>query len=170
MVTPGNRTQNLPHRRLRFSFDLEKWFRLVFVICFIGQWMKRSKHGLFVFPPKKTLIWRRHCSAGQSCCSRVFISRLYKNRSKTNLITATCYLPIIHLSLYLHLSPSQHQADITQPETKLLVSQYACATLKKMSEINKGTEGRQWTAGKKRKKTRFNCSCNSAVGLSRLCS
>ena len=30
---------------------------------------KRSKHGLFVFPPKKTLIWRRHCSIGQSCCS-----------------------------------------------------------------------------------------------------
>ena len=25
------------------------------VICFISQWMKRSKHGLFVFPPKKTL-------------------------------------------------------------------------------------------------------------------
>ena len=31
--------------------------------------MKRSKHGLFVFPLKKTLIWRRHCSIGQSCCS-----------------------------------------------------------------------------------------------------
>ena len=31
--------------------------------------MKRSKHGLFVFLPKKTLIWRRHCSIGQSCCS-----------------------------------------------------------------------------------------------------
>ena len=31
--------------------------------------MKRSKHGLFVFPPKKTLIWRRHCLIGQSCCS-----------------------------------------------------------------------------------------------------
>ena len=31
--------------------------------------MKRSKHSLFVFPPKKTLIWRRHCSIGQSCCS-----------------------------------------------------------------------------------------------------
>ena len=30
---------------------------------------KRSKHGLFVFPPKKTLIWRRHCSIGQSGCS-----------------------------------------------------------------------------------------------------
>ena len=29
----------------------------------------RSKHGLFVFPPKKTLIWRRRCSIGQSCCS-----------------------------------------------------------------------------------------------------
>ena len=31
--------------------------------------MKRSKHGLCLFPPKKTLIWRRHCSIGQSCCS-----------------------------------------------------------------------------------------------------
>ena len=31
-----------------------------FVICFISQWMKKSKHGFFVFPPKKTLIWRRH--------------------------------------------------------------------------------------------------------------
>ena len=31
--------------------------------------MKRTKHRLFVFPPKKTLIWRRHCSIGQSCCS-----------------------------------------------------------------------------------------------------
>ena len=28
-----------------------------------------QKHGLFVFPPKKTLIWRRHCSIGQLCCS-----------------------------------------------------------------------------------------------------
>ena len=37
--------------------------------CFISQWMKRSKHRLFVFPPKKTLTWRRHCSIGQSCCS-----------------------------------------------------------------------------------------------------
>ena len=53
----------------RFSYDLEKWFQEVFVICCISQWMKRSKHGLFVFPPKKTLIWRRHCSIGQSCCS-----------------------------------------------------------------------------------------------------
>ena len=31
--------------------------------------MERTKHGLYVFPPKKTLIWRRHCSIGQSCCS-----------------------------------------------------------------------------------------------------
>ena len=31
--------------------------------------MERTKHGLFVFPPKKTLIWRRHCSTDQSCCS-----------------------------------------------------------------------------------------------------
>ena len=53
----------------RFSYDLEKWFPYVFVTCFISQWMKRTKHGLFVFPPKKTLIWRRHCSIDQSCCS-----------------------------------------------------------------------------------------------------
>ena len=39
----------------------------MFVICFISQW--RSKHGLWVFPPKKTPIWRRHCSIGQSCFS-----------------------------------------------------------------------------------------------------
>ena len=38
-------------------------------ICFISQWIKRSKHCLFIFPQKKTLIWRRHCSIGQSCCS-----------------------------------------------------------------------------------------------------
>ena len=41
----------------------------MFVICFISQWMKKSKHGLFIFLPKKTLIWRRHCLIGQSCCS-----------------------------------------------------------------------------------------------------
>ena len=52
-------------RRHRFRF----WFRRVFVICFINEWLKRSKHGLFVFQSNKTLIWRRHCSIGQSCCS-----------------------------------------------------------------------------------------------------
>ena len=41
----------------------------MFVICFISQWLKRTKHVLFVFPPKKTLIWRKHCSLDQSCCS-----------------------------------------------------------------------------------------------------
>ena len=41
----------------------------MFVICFISQLLKRSKHRLFVFPPKKTHIWRRHCSIGQSCYS-----------------------------------------------------------------------------------------------------
>ena len=68
----------------QFSYHLEKWFRQEFVICFITQWIKRSKHGLFFFPPKKkpnmgkalfffppkkNLIWRRHCSISQSCCS-----------------------------------------------------------------------------------------------------
>ena len=41
----------------------------MFVICFISQWMERPKYSLFVFPPKKTLTWRMHCSIGQSCCS-----------------------------------------------------------------------------------------------------
>ena len=58
------------HAKLeRFSHDLEKRFRCVIVVCFISQRMKRSKHGFFVFPPKKTLIWRRHFSIGQSCLS-----------------------------------------------------------------------------------------------------
>ena len=53
----------------RFSCDLDKWFREVIVSCFISQWMKRSKHGLLVFPPKKILICKRHGSISQSCCS-----------------------------------------------------------------------------------------------------
>ena len=53
----------------QFLYDLEKWFWQEFAICFISQWIKRSKHGLFFFPPKKNLKWRRHCSIGQSCCS-----------------------------------------------------------------------------------------------------
>ena len=38
--------------------------------------MKRSKHDFFVFPPKKTLVWRRHCWIGQSCCSMTSERRL----------------------------------------------------------------------------------------------
>ena len=30
-------------------------------LLFVFWANERSKHGLFVFPPKKTLIWRRHC-------------------------------------------------------------------------------------------------------------
>ena len=39
--------------------------------------MKRSKHGLFVFPPKKTLVWRRYFSIGQSCCSMTSKRRIH---------------------------------------------------------------------------------------------
>ena len=39
--------------------------------------MKRSKHGLFVFPPKKSLVWRSHCSIGQSCCSMTSKQRIH---------------------------------------------------------------------------------------------
>ena len=49
----------------QFSNDLQKMFRLSVRYLFY----QRSKHGLFVFPLKKTLICRPHCSIGQSCCS-----------------------------------------------------------------------------------------------------
>ena len=53
----------------RVLYDFEKWFRELFVICCISLWMKRSKHGPFIFLPKKTLKRRKHFSIGQSCCS-----------------------------------------------------------------------------------------------------
>ena len=58
-----------------FSISLHGTFRAIFVwpsyvsVSVRYLFLKRSKHGLFVFPPKKILIWRRHCSIGQSCCS-----------------------------------------------------------------------------------------------------
>ena len=54
---------------LRLSPSLPKEVSKKDCLIFISQWMKRSKHGLFVFLPKKTLIRRRHCSIDQSCCS-----------------------------------------------------------------------------------------------------
>ena len=59
-----------------------------FSLFFISQWMKRSKHGLFVFPPKKTLIRRRHCSIGQSSCgmtSKRSIDRFLENSPERSL-------------------------------------------------------------------------------------
>ena len=73
-----------------FRMTLKNGFRIkVFVICFISQWMKTSKHDLFVFQPKKTLIKENQSNRSISVrllflfCSRVFISRSYENRSKT---------------------------------------------------------------------------------------
>ena len=40
---------------------LKNGFGKCSIASFIGQWVKRSKHGLFFFPPKKTLMWRTHC-------------------------------------------------------------------------------------------------------------
>ena len=56
----------------------------MFVICFISQWMKRSKHGLFVFLPKKTLAWRRYFSIGQSCCSIVLGHEVFLHERSLN--------------------------------------------------------------------------------------
>ena len=52
-----------------FRMTLKTGFGKWSFVCFISQWMKRLKHGLFVFPPKKTLIWKRHYSIDHSCCS-----------------------------------------------------------------------------------------------------
>ena len=58
----------------RFSYDLKKWFRWEFVICFICQWTKRSKHGLKPRSPKTTakliqnnlLFFHNNFSAGHT--------------------------------------------------------------------------------------------------------
>ena len=60
--------------------------------------MKRSKHGLFVFPPKKTLIWRRHCSIGQSCCSMT-------SKRSSNLFLESSWETKSHACLYPLVKP-----------------------------------------------------------------
>ena len=59
------------------------------------QPINRSKHGLFVFPPKKTLIWRRHCSIGQLCCS------MTSKRSIDWFLESTSGLKFFHSSVRL---------------------------------------------------------------------
>ena len=56
------------------SHKVESVDRAIFVwpwkmVSVSVRYLFLSKHGLFVFPPKKILIWRRHCSIGQSCYS-----------------------------------------------------------------------------------------------------
>ena len=49
-----------------FRMTLKNGFgKCLLLLLYISQWIKRSKHGLFVFPPES----KRHCSIGQSCCS-----------------------------------------------------------------------------------------------------
>ena len=63
-------TRILLAKRVRTIFEWPRKMVSVSVrYSFMSQWMKRSKHGLFNLPPKKTLIWRRHCLIGQSPCS-----------------------------------------------------------------------------------------------------
>ena len=47
------------------------WKMVSVSVCYLfSQSMdEKIKYGLFVLPPKKTVIWRRYCSTGQSCCS-----------------------------------------------------------------------------------------------------
>ena len=52
----------------RFSYDFEKRFQYVFVLCFIRHLKATSKRSSVRFPPKETLIWRQHCLIVQSYC------------------------------------------------------------------------------------------------------
>ena len=56
--------------------------------------MKRSKRRLFVFLPKKTVIRRRHCLIGQSCCSmawkKVLRQEVFAPKRSLNQPKAMC--------------------------------------------------------------------------------
>ena len=59
-------TQNV---RAIYVWPLKNSFNKFSLFVLSANGWKDQKHGLFVFPPKKTLIWKRHCSIGQSCRS-----------------------------------------------------------------------------------------------------
>ena len=61
----------------------------MFVICFISQWMKRSKHGLFVFPPKKTLILKEKALFNWPIVLQYDVRAKYRFISRTNQPKAT---------------------------------------------------------------------------------
>ena len=65
----GQILQNLDALRAIFVWP---WKMVSVSVCYFflstNGW-KTSKHGLFVFPPNKILIWTRHCLLGKSCCS-----------------------------------------------------------------------------------------------------
>ena len=81
--TPVWYTSNLDHnhrcvyflqpcyRAILISYDLKKLVSVSarYLLFQPMDEKKRSKHGLFVFSSKKTLIWGRHCSISQSCFS-----------------------------------------------------------------------------------------------------
>ena len=98
--------------------------------------MKRSKHGLLVFPlknqPKATRVCI--CLINQSnrsisvlllflFCSRVFISKLYENRSNS------CKTDMLQMSVFLHNSYTSHSLTHshltnTSPFTNLRVKEF----------------------------------------------
>ena len=53
----------------RFSYDLEKWFQQFARYLFCQPMDEKIKTWTLRFPAEETLIWRMHCSIGQSCCS-----------------------------------------------------------------------------------------------------
>ena len=73
---------------------------------FISQWMKRSKHGLFVFPPKKTLKWRRHWPLMLQYDVKAKYRLILKSSWAWSFFTQAFALPTkIHACLYLFDKP-----------------------------------------------------------------
>ena len=108
----------------------------VFYQCFISQWTKRSKHGLLVFLPKKTLIWRRHCSIGQSFCSMT---------SKQFLESSSC-MKFFQLSIHLtnqkrHTFVSVRQANQIALFPLICCFCFVCAIFISRSYENRSIEG-----------------------------
>ena len=88
---------------------------LNYLFC-VSQWMKRSKHGFFGFPPKKTLIWRRHCSIGQSCCSKT------SKRSIDWFLESSSCMKFFQLSVRLTNHKPQAFVSVRQNQSNRSVS------------------------------------------------
>ena len=55
----------------RFSYDLEKGISWVFVICFVRQWLIRSKQFVFRFPRKQPYYGKWNCLIDESECEKL---------------------------------------------------------------------------------------------------
>ena len=121
-------------------------------VCFLfSQSMdEKIKYGVFVFPPKKTLIWRRYCSTGQSCCSmtlklnqtkatRVCIRSINQsNRSICVVVCCFCFVCAFSFQGHTKIALSIHNQDksLRKSISKCFdLFQILCNSLRKCVEI-----------------------------------